>query len=174
MVQQKIYFSNLDGLRFIAALMVYLQHGFTHWSKEDTISNDFLLRFMNTISSGGLGVSIFFVLSGFLITYLLLAEKKQFGKIDLKKFYIRRILRIWPLYYLVVIFGMIIYPSIKKMMGIETVFESHLVYYWVFLSNFDEIAIMHNQYVPIPQALTITWSVAIDAGPFILALVAAP
>jgi peptidoglycan/LPS O-acetylase OafA/YrhL len=45
------------------------------------------------------GVSIFFVLSGFLITYLLQQEKES-GKIHIKKFYIRRILRIWPLYYL--------------------------------------------------------------------------
>ena len=50
---------------------------------------------------GELGVVIFFVLSGFLITYLLLAEKKEYNTIDVRKFYLRRILRIWPLYFLI-------------------------------------------------------------------------
>jgi len=49
------------------------------------------------------GVTLFFVLSGFLITYLLLMEKSKFEKIDLRKFYMRRIFRIWPVYYLLII-----------------------------------------------------------------------
>ncbi len=57
-----------------------------------------------------MGVYFFFVLSGFLITYLLLEEKKQYSKIKIKEFYIRRILRIWPLYYLIVIIGFFILP----------------------------------------------------------------
>lgn len=51
------------------------------------------------LRSGWVGVQIFFVLSGFLITYLMLAEKQRTQKISLKDFYIRRALRIWPLYY---------------------------------------------------------------------------
>ncbi len=61
---------------------------------------------------GDCGVVLFFVLSGFLITYLLLSEKKEFGKIAILDFYIRRILRIWPLYYLMVFFGLFIAPHI--------------------------------------------------------------
>ena len=48
---------------------------------------------------GDLGVRTFFVISGFLITWLLLKEEKQNQTINLKKFYIRRILRIWPVYF---------------------------------------------------------------------------
>ncbi len=61
-------------------------------------------------SLGPQGVAIFFVLSGFLITYLLLNEKERHKKISLKKFYVRRILRIWPLYFLVLILGFFILP----------------------------------------------------------------
>lgn len=50
---------------------------------------------------GKLGVLLFFTLSGFLITYLLLQEEKITGSINIKQFYIRRVLRIWPLYFLV-------------------------------------------------------------------------
>ena len=63
--------------------------------------------------SGFMGVNFFFVLSGFLITYLLLSEKKSFGKISIGNFYLRRMLRIWPVYYLTLIIGFIAVPSIQ-------------------------------------------------------------
>eukprot|EP01037_Dinobryon_pediforme_P011462 gene11462-11552_t len=51
---------------------------------------------------GDIAVIFFFVLSGFLITFLLLNEKDQTGKISVKKFYLKRIFRIWPLYFLMI------------------------------------------------------------------------
>ena len=69
------------------------------------------------LSLGQLGVSLFFVLSGFLITYLLLAEQDIYGSISVKKFYSRRILRIWPLYYLIVTLGLFVLPSLRKLSG---------------------------------------------------------
>ncbi|MEJ7589497.1 MAG: hypothetical protein WKI04_18250, partial [Ferruginibacter sp.] len=53
-------------------------------------------------------VILFFVLSGFLITYLLIREKENKGKINIRHFYIRRIVRTWPLYYLVLVIGMLL------------------------------------------------------------------
>ena len=52
--------------------------------------------------NGGYGVQLFFILSGYLITTLLLREEARYGRIALRAFWIRRILRIWPLYYLIV------------------------------------------------------------------------
>lgn len=74
--------------------------------------------------AGSLGVIFFFVLSGFLITYLLLHEKKTTGTIAVGKFYLRRILRIWPLYFLVVVLGFFILPHVEIME--LTYFEKHL------------------------------------------------
>ncbi len=65
-----------------------------------------------TTTSGHLGVILFFVLSGFLITYLLLEEKSRFRNISLPKFYIRRILRIWPIYYLMLLLSFFIFPAL--------------------------------------------------------------
>lgn len=96
-----VYFPNLNGIRFIAAFIVIIHHieqfkfifGLESlWSSSETIH-----------SLGGLGVLLFFTLSGFLITYLLLEEERVVGRIDIKQFYIRRILRIWPLYFLIFI-----------------------------------------------------------------------
>jgi peptidoglycan/LPS O-acetylase OafA/YrhL len=54
-------------------------------------------------------VTFFFVLSGFLITYLLLREDEETGDISVRRFYIRRMLRIWPLYYLICFIGLVVF-----------------------------------------------------------------
>ena len=66
---------------------------------------------------GGGGVTLFFCISGFLITYLLLTERESMGYINLKDFYIRRILRIWPLYYLILFLTLFIIPHLVYTKG---------------------------------------------------------
>lgn len=63
---------------------------------------------------GGIGVYFFFVLSGFLITFLLLEEKNITSTISIRNFYIRRILRIWPLYYLILLIGFFLLPNFTE------------------------------------------------------------
>jgi peptidoglycan/LPS O-acetylase OafA/YrhL len=104
-----VYFPNLNGLRFVAALLVIIHHieqiksiyGVeNHWGSD-------VIQIL-----GEQGVSLFFVLSGFLITYLLLEEEKQTGTIKLKDFYVRRILRIWPLYFFIGFLALAVLPQI--------------------------------------------------------------
>jgi peptidoglycan/LPS O-acetylase OafA/YrhL len=102
----KIHFSGLNALRFFAAYFVLLHHGETIRHKFGLPSFEGYSFFQN----GALAVSFFFVLSGFLITYLLLTEIERTGDVSLTKFYWRRVLRIFPLYYLLVIIGLIIIP----------------------------------------------------------------
>lgn len=96
-----VYLSGLNGIRAIAALAVVVLHtcfslkninlggALFGWDEHDKPLDYFF---------GQYAVSIFFVLSGFLITYLLLLEKDK-KEISIRKFYLRRIFRIWPLYY---------------------------------------------------------------------------
>jgi peptidoglycan/LPS O-acetylase OafA/YrhL len=109
--KQKIYFPNLNGLRFIAAFLVIIHH--VEQIKSISKIENFwgAIPFIGII--GKLGVILFFVLSGFLITYLLLAEENTFKKISIKKFYMRRILRIWPLYFLIIILAFVVLPDIE-------------------------------------------------------------
>lgn len=90
-----VHLPGLNGIRTIAALTVLLYH-------IDQFSRLFGLPSLGFSESGGAlnGVMLFFVLSGYLITYLLLVEKRTCGRVRVRDFYVRRILRIWPLYYL--------------------------------------------------------------------------
>jgi len=111
MEKQKIYFPNLNGLRFIAAFLVIIHH-IEQFKSIYSIENYWgEIPFIGII--GKLGVVLFFVLSGFLITYLLLTEEHSFKKISILKFYVRRMLRIWPLYFLIIILAFFVLPNIS-------------------------------------------------------------
>ena len=86
------YYPSLNGLRAISILIVVMGH-------LDLYHHPLYAMLCN----GGLGVNIFFVISGFLITTLCLKEQNSTGTISLKSFYIRRILRIFPVAYLYVL-----------------------------------------------------------------------
>ena len=97
----KFYRPELDSLRFLAFLMVFGSH--LVWWKAGASPLDGPVPFLRAIvASGGFGVDLFFVLSAYLITELLLRERDLTGALDVRAFYIRRILRIWPLYFAVI------------------------------------------------------------------------
>src|SRR5258706_1008185 len=90
-VLKNSHLPSLDGLRGISIIVVLIAH-FNQHLHEPILGAIF--------GNGVFGVYIFFVISGFLITTLLLKEKVRTGTISLKKFYIRRFLRIFPVAYL--------------------------------------------------------------------------
>ncbi|MBF0511066.1 MAG: acyltransferase [Candidatus Omnitrophica bacterium] len=94
---ERVHFPGLNGLRFISAVIVVIHH----LEKSCIVSPNRYYARVFLENAGYTAVTFFFVISGFLITYLLLVEKQRFG-INIKYFYIRRILRIWPLYYFII------------------------------------------------------------------------
>jgi peptidoglycan/LPS O-acetylase OafA/YrhL len=102
LLSARFYHPELDVLRFFAFFMVFLHHALPHdpafWAKMGVAPS--LASLLCAIgATGAFGVNLFFLLSSYLITELLIRERARFGHIDLKSFYIRRILRIWPLYF---------------------------------------------------------------------------
>ncbi|MBO7480933.1 MAG: acyltransferase [Bacteroidales bacterium] len=154
----KIFFENLDGLRFFCFLSVFLFHSFH--TEFDYIKSDatylFIKKFL--FANGNLGVNFFFVISGFLITFLLIKEKEQNGQINLKNFWMRRILRIWPMFYFCVFFGFVIFPFIKTLFGQTPCETANWIYYVTFTNNFDFIV----KGLPDASILGVLWSVAIE------------
>lgn len=96
----KMYFPALDGLRFLAFFLVFTHH-------HHLFSTIPYFTFLHT--HGWIGVDLFFVLSVYLITKLLTKEFEKTAAIDLTKFFFRRILRIWPVYFLLIGLSMAIF-----------------------------------------------------------------
>ncbi len=154
----KTYFDNLDGLRFFCFLSVFLFHSFHTEIPAVKESGVFNFVKFSLFGNGFLGVNFFFVLSGFLITYLLIKEKSRNGQIHIVNFWIRRVLRIWPLYFACVFYGFVIFPYTKIMAGAQPNETANIWYYLGFISNFDYI----NKGLPDSPGLGVLWSVAIE------------
>lgn len=114
-VVKKKFFNGLNELRAFAALSVIFYH-IELFKSRDHIGSLFDISYLSYFIGrlGKNGVYLFFVLSGFLITYLLLKEKEKYQTILFKKFYLRRIFRIWPLYYLIVGISFLIIPFLAN------------------------------------------------------------
>jgi peptidoglycan/LPS O-acetylase OafA/YrhL len=98
---QRFYRPELDVLRFAAFCLVFVHHHFPSVAGEyNPHLGKWFAIIVSTISAAATyGVDIFLALCSYLITELLLREKERTGTVDVKWFYIRRILRIWPLYF---------------------------------------------------------------------------
>lgn len=141
----KLYFENLDVLRFFAAIIVVIAHAYEGWlgwySKPGFMTTNGDNKTFSTfgehlhigITNGGFGVDVFFLISGFLITYILLKEKERFSKINIPKFFIRRAFRIWPAYFLVIALAPI---CVKLVNFAEPSYLPNLLFY----NNFHAIA----------------------------------
>jgi peptidoglycan/LPS O-acetylase OafA/YrhL len=110
---RRFYQPELDGLRFYAFLGVFVCHSLPY-------EPAFYARFHLPVpwlwgaiaKSGAAGVDLFFALSAFLITSILLRERQETGGISLRRFYLRRVLRIWPLYFLLIAVAASTFPGI--------------------------------------------------------------
>jgi peptidoglycan/LPS O-acetylase OafA/YrhL len=137
----------LDGLRGVAILLVMLHNQSSKYPS---------LHLEHLFANGWMGVDLFFVLSGFLITGILVDTKHAEGYC--KNFYARRCLRIWPLYYSLLLFMFIMVPFVHPSEA-QTIFNRSSPWwaYPLFLQNF---------LVPTPTNATgplgVTWSLAIE------------
>jgi peptidoglycan/LPS O-acetylase OafA/YrhL len=151
-------FPGLDGLRALAALGVIVHHieqaRFIYGLPN-------LWEMQAVIRLGGLCVSFFFVLSGFLITSLLIEEKKINNCIAILRFYARRVLRIWPLYFFICFLGFFIIPifadyTLPGSTSIQDHFGPKLFLYLIFAPHVESAI-----YPPVLYA-GVLWSVGVE------------
>jgi peptidoglycan/LPS O-acetylase OafA/YrhL len=131
----KVYLKGLNTLRFFAAFFVIISHGqISMWKMGLENYKD-----LPIFDRGADAVEFFFTLSGFLITYLLQKEINRTNTISIKDFYLRRVFRIWPLYFLVVFIGFItlgwIYPKLTGQHFFEFPVFNGLMFFIFFLPN---------------------------------------
>ncbi len=138
----------LDGVRGIAIFLVLLYHCF------------YPLRHLGS-TVGWVGVDLFFVLSGFLITGILLDTRQN--KNYFKTFYLRRSLRIFPLYYLFLIFFFILSPILLNptLLKPYQYYFDNQIWYWLYIPNW--LITFNNHWPPVPKPLLDHfWSLAIE------------
>ena len=151
---ESFYRPELDGLRFLAFLAVFANHtlqfgnGGHHRILPDAVGN--ALGVIGIM--GAFGVDLFFVLSAYLITALLLRERHARGEIDVRSFYMRRILRIWPLYffYLALAYVLTFFVSTEKFT------LGHLVAFMLFSGNWMYIV------KPVTTIAAPLWSISVE------------
>ncbi|TLU89889.1 acyltransferase [Dyadobacter sediminis] len=159
LVEKKRYFPNLNGIRCIAAFLVIFHH-LEQAKHAMGIYNLYEIALVQ--HAGRLGVGLFFVLSGFLITYLLLEEKGRFGNVDTGKFYLRRVFRIWPIYFLIVFLSFFVFPHIDLLAfpGTDEKLQTHvterLTLLFLVLPNFAFVL------YDLPYWCAQTWSIGVE------------
>ncbi len=137
----RTYYPALDGLRGLAILLVVLYHNFS---------------FINYSVFGWIGVDLFFVLSGYLITGLLLNSLESTHYI--RNFYIKRVLRIFPLYYLCLIIFIIILPSIGVYNRELQYYVDNQLWFWFYLQNW----LLSFHFPKTGALLNHFWSLAVE------------
>ncbi len=139
----------LDGVRGIAILMVMVGHaaGLFEWSG------------FQFLGIGWVGVDLFFVLSGFLITNILVQKKGT--RHFFRNFYARRALRIWPVYYGLLLFTFVLFPRMVDHINFMAAYKANVEtlswpVYVLFAQNFFGVRNVHD------MLLGVTWSLAVE------------
>jgi peptidoglycan/LPS O-acetylase OafA/YrhL len=131
----KKYFSNLDATRYFSFLHIFANHVF--FTNSAIILNSGLYIFIRTyVARGFFGIDYFFVLSSFLITWIILEEKERTGNFNIGFFLIRRCLRLWPLYFAVVLLAYIAVEVGQRHWGVQHENVPPLYNFLFFILNF--------------------------------------
>lgn len=143
------YFKGLDMWRFIGSVAVIFHHTTDLLYKKGYETKAASLHQF----SGAFFLDVFFIISGFLISLILMKEYQQ-GTFSLKNFYVRRIIRIWPLYFLIVLVKLLIIPVVNHFTW-ESI-QNNLFYACTFTVNYQ---LLIDDFL---SAYTILWSVCVE------------
>ncbi len=134
MLQEKKYYPQLDAIRGLSFLAVFFFHAYKPKFGSDSFSK--LISFFYEHLT--LSIDVFFILSAFLLTLLGLREFDERGSFSFKNYFVRRALRIWPLYYLLMFLTYVIITIIAKYAGQEITLPP-AQWYLFFAANFYNI-----------------------------------
>ena len=158
--QRRFYQPELDGLRFYAFLGVFVFHTVP---SQPAFYRDLHIPlpmlWAAVVKSGSAGVDLFFALSAFLITSLLLRERSETGGLALRLFYMRRILRIWPLYFAVLGLGIVLAHTVAT----QSLPWFRVVGFLFFVGNWVAAASGHPNSICGPM-----WTVSIEEQFYLL------
>lgn len=159
---RSFYKPELDVLRFFAFFAVFLFHTI-NYSSEFLVQNHVPLWVakigLSSARAGKYGVDLFFILSAYLITELLLRERESTGTLDIGAFYLRRVLRIWPLSYLLIaLVALVPFLNPNREFSLR-----YVIAFFLFVGNWSFIVFGHKNFLTVPL-----WSVAVEEQFYLL------
>lgn len=134
----------LNGLRAISIIFVLL----AHWTNTGNMPEQ-LKTVLRLLIDGSVGVRMFFEISGFLISYLLLKEYHQYGRINFGQFYLRRFLRLFPVFY-----SYLLVILLLKLSGVITIDAWNIVCALLYVENF--------KFMKVNWLVGHSWSLAVE------------
>ena len=150
------YDAGIDVVRFIAFFSVFIHHFVFRGGNSISVVPEayWTNSYIDSIAFfGSEGVTIFFCLSGYLLSKLLIKEIRDTGHLSVRSFYIRRILRIWPLYFSFIVFCLVATP----LLGNQAVKGSELPSLFTFTYNWQQIYTGQSRGMP-----AILWSISVE------------
>lgn len=153
------YMPGLDGLRGLAILAVMLLH-YCFWYENALSASSIGRLYVKVARNGWMGVELFFVLSGFLITGILLDSKGS--PRFFRNFYARRTLRIFPLYYGVLVLVYLVLPLTPLAPRCIEAARPHQAWLWLYGTNFAVYRLGWGIPNPSPLIVTHFWSLAVE------------
>lgn len=169
-VGTRAYITGLDGLRAFAAMMVFAFHAWGHSGKPDLPFQikGMELKLADAFNFGASGVTLFFVLSGFLLSQTFWSQLRDGTEIDLREYFVRRFLRIYPAYFVVVVICGLFYDTAHPPLARLVQVVSHLL----LIHNLSEVTVLNisaplwsvatefQLYLLLPPFATATWAIA--------------
>ncbi|MCU1321250.1 MAG: acyltransferase 3 [Acidobacteriaceae bacterium] len=143
---------SLDGLRALAILLVIFAH--SSWYLPASMTQNSI--FQSVIGNGYHGVAVFFVISGYLITTLLLREFSKTGTVSLKHFYFRRTMRIFPPFYFLLLVMGILWAAHIIPQDVRS-FIASLTYTWAYYPSAHGYFITHTWSLSIEEQFYLIW-----------------
>ncbi len=170
-LSKKRYFENLDALRFVSFFFIFFGHALD--TESEILKQDEVYGWVKhyIYIFGKTGFSFAFVLSSYINTWVILEERRNSGRFSPVMYYVRRALRIWPLYFLTLIIGFVLVPFAKDLLNEPFTETANPIYFIFFVGNFYLIEHGFTQ----SPIISVLWSVSVEEQfyifwPFLLLL----
>lgn len=167
----KRYFNNLDALRFVSFFFIFFGHALD--TESEILKQNEVYGWVKhyVYIFGKTGFSFAFVLSSYINTWVILEERSNSGRFSPVMYYVRRALRIWPLYFLTLFIGFVLVPFAKELLNEPFTETANPIYFIFFVGNFYLIEHGFTQ----SPIISVLWSVSVEEQfyifwPFLLLL----
>ncbi len=170
-LNKKRYFENLDALRFVSFFFIFFGHALD--TESEILKQDEVYGWVKhyIYIFGKTGFSFAFVLSSYINTWVILEERSNSGRFSPVMYYVRRALRIWPLYFFTLFIGFVLVPFAKDLINEPFTESANPIYFIFFVGNFYLIEHGFTQ----SPIISVLWSVSVEEQfyifwPFLLLL----